>query len=695
MRIGIDIRELEIGTMTGIGRFLSNFLQYVADNDRSNDYILFGNQDTVCGIAAPNIKIKIIPERIGLFWDQFILPWQVNKERLDLFYSPYYKCPLLARCRLIVTIHDIFPLLPEAGLGLKRRILKFYYWLMGQRADLVITVSEHSKQDLRQLLKIPDNKIKVVYDSIGEKFTLLPEEQAQGTLSKQYLLRNEFILYVGNLKPHKNVSRLIQAYGLLSSSLRERYQLVICGKKDSSYPTLSAMVRDKGLSERVLFVDFAEDNVLLSLYNLASVFVFPSLNEGFGLPPLEAMACGSAVVSSNIPALKEVLAEAAIYVDPVRAEEIAEGITRVLTDNSLRDELVRKGLQRVKSFTVATEANKILEAFNTMPMQKINKILVVEVAGIGDVVMSVPALRALRARYPKGYIAALVSPRTFSLIERCPYINEAFVFSARNVISCLSTIVRLRVKKFDLAINLYQIASFWGNLRMKMLFQAIGSKLSAGRSREDRGRFFDLKFSEDSFGGNPHEVEAKLRVAGLVQAQPENKELELWPNSEDENYVGGLLREFQVKTGETLVGINPNALQRCKLWTDSSFAQLADALIEKEKLKVIFLGSTSDQPRVCRIVKLMKANPINLVGRLNLNQYAALAKRLQVFITLDSGPMHIATVFAVPTIALFGPSGSPGRFGPYLNQRAITLQNRQGIKVAEVLTAYKRLREQK
>ena len=238
-------------------------------------------------------------------------------------------------------------------------------------------------------------------------------------------------------------------------------------------------------------------------------------------------------------------------------------------------------------------------------MRNIKKILVVDVAGIGDTVMSVPALRALRSAFPKAYIAVLVSQRAVQLLTHCPYVNQVFPFEINNFRVCaqlfnvsktfsmLNIISTLRRRRFDAAINLYQISSNIGNLRMKMLFKAIGSNLKIGRVSDGRGDFFDLEL-KDSFFEMEHEVQKKLHVVELLGAHSDDAKLELWTTDEDELCVDGLLRSVGIREEDCIVGINPSSAQECKLWDNRLFAKVSDDIITRYRMKVVFCGSTHD-----------------------------------------------------------------------------------------------------
>ncbi len=363
MRIGIDVRELEKEKMTGIGRYLLNFLAYVAENDTENEYILFGNQRTSFNLKAPRIRLKIIPEFFTLFWDQIVLPYQIRKEEIDLFYSPYYKGPIFTSAILVITIHDICPLLPSPNKTIRSAFLRFWYSVMARRAERIITVSKHSKETIETSMKVPYGKIDIVYDSVADIFKPLAKQNCLKIIKERFPSLKDFILYVGNLSPHKNLAGLIRAYKLLPDEFQGKYQIFICGKKDKFYGPLSRLVETEGLENRVIFADFVEDEVLPYLYNAAAALVFPSLYEGFGLPVVEAMACGTAVIASDIPPMREIAAEAAILADSCKPDELAAAILRVLTEDALRKEMMRKGPIQAKRFSGRDSANKTLEIF--------------------------------------------------------------------------------------------------------------------------------------------------------------------------------------------------------------------------------------------------------------------------------------------------------------------------------------------
>lgn len=368
MHIGIDIREFKKGRSTGIGRYLRNFIDYVSHYDRENRYTLFANQRTEYRCQLPkNIRIKVIKEWLAPFWDQVQLPLSLKRERIDLFFSPYYKKPFFTPARSIITIHDLNPLFLLAN-SIKLRLKYRLYFatvlkLSSRRADKIIAVSQYVKEEIIKLAGVPRNKVAVIYNGVGKEFHPIVSSMLSSQIKKRLNILGEFILYVGNLMPHKNVRRLIEAYAGLPDSLKTKYQLVIGGTKGEFFPPLLKRTEELKLKGRVIFTDFISSRDIASIYQAATLFVFPSLCEGFGLPPLEAMACGTPVIVSNITSLPEVVEDAGILVNPYEVDEIKETIIRVLTDSKLRNDLIQEGLKRAEQFTLEKTAKRILEVF--------------------------------------------------------------------------------------------------------------------------------------------------------------------------------------------------------------------------------------------------------------------------------------------------------------------------------------------
>jgi len=368
MKIGIDAREFVSGRMTGIGRYLLNFLRYALFLKPEWEFIIFGNQNTNINLESSNLRKIFIPEYITLWWDQVQLPYHLEKEKIDLFFSPYYKAPIFSPCKVIITIHDFIPFfspfLKKSNPSLKRVLLKNEGKIIARKAQAIITVSEYSKKDIVKILKVPDGKIEVAPNSVEDRYQPVSDGKVLERIKKKYEITKEYIFNLGNLKPHKNVSGLLKAYSQLSHNLKNKYQLVIVGKKERYFNALANLAR--GLQLDTLFIDYVQDPDLPALLSSAEFLVFPSFYEGFGLPVLEAMACGCPVVSSNTSSMPEVLGDAALFFDPYHVEEMSLAMRKMLEDENLRNKFRQKGLERARLFTMEKTAKKILDAFESV-----------------------------------------------------------------------------------------------------------------------------------------------------------------------------------------------------------------------------------------------------------------------------------------------------------------------------------------
>jgi glycosyltransferase involved in cell wall biosynthesis len=288
------------------------------------------------------------------------------RTRAGLLHEPHYVLPPLTHCRSVVTIHDCIHLRFPQYLP-KRGALAYARAQMGSaagRSNRILTVSEASKRDILEFFKVAPEKVTVIYNGIDERFATPPPEDKMRAIEERYQLQGEFALYVGNVKPHKNVERLLDAFHLVRQSGLEDLKLVVIGDDISKYAALRRAVHRYNLHKYVRFLGFLPDETLAVVYRLAAVFVFPSLYEGFGLPPLEAMACGTPVVTSNVSSLPEVMGDAALLVDPYSAEAIADAMRRVLTDTALRSDLSARGLARAGEFSWERSARRVREIYD-------------------------------------------------------------------------------------------------------------------------------------------------------------------------------------------------------------------------------------------------------------------------------------------------------------------------------------------
>jgi glycosyltransferase involved in cell wall biosynthesis len=359
MRIAIDARKLRD---FGIGTYIRNLVEELARLDSQSEYLLLLAPGDVEFAAGLGENFRAVPEssRPYSVGEQIRIPLALARDRVHLLHEPHYVLPPATRCRSVVTIHDCIHLMfPQY---LPNRLAPIYaraaMWSATRQADRILTVSEASKRDILRLFDVAPDRVEVIYNALDARFSDPPDEAHIEQVRQRYQLHHPFVLYVGNIKPHKNLQRLIAAFAEARATGPDDLRLVVIGDEISRYPALRQTVHRHKLDKHVRFFGFQPAQTLVAFYRLAHAFVFPSLYEGFGLPPLEAMACGTPVVTSNQSSLPEVAGGAAVLVDPYDVDAIADGIRRVVSDDTLRADLIRKGLARVHDFSWKEAARK-------------------------------------------------------------------------------------------------------------------------------------------------------------------------------------------------------------------------------------------------------------------------------------------------------------------------------------------------
>lgn len=364
MRIAIDIRKLHD---YGVGTYIRNLLRGLASLDQETEYVLLCREQDRSIAQQLGENFRAVPQTSGLYSisEQIRVPLQLWQQGVNLFHAPHYTLPPLTPCRAIVTIHDCIHLMfPQY---LPNRLAHVYarsaLEAAARRARRILTVSEASKRDILRWLKPPPEKVVVVPNAIDERFGAPPAAEEVDRVRERFQLHDPFVLYAGNIKPHKNLERLIDAFSIVRRDGFGDLKLLIIGDEITRYATLRRAVHRYQLHKYVRFLGFVPDKTLAVLYRLAAVFAFPSLYEGFGLPPLEAMASGTPVVTSNVSSLPEVVGDAAVLVDPYEPASIAEGIRRVLSDETLRADLKARGLARAREFSWQRSVRRIREIY--------------------------------------------------------------------------------------------------------------------------------------------------------------------------------------------------------------------------------------------------------------------------------------------------------------------------------------------
>ena len=371
MRIGIDARFFgPYGK--GLGRYTQKLILNLEKIDKENDYYIFLRNDNFDHYRPTNPRFHKV--KADYRWyslsEQLLLPKLIRHLKLDLMHFPHFNVPVFYFGKIVVTIHDLiitnYPTTKATTLGPLKYFIKhwgyrFVILLAIKRAKKIITVSKYTKQQVIKQFKINPDRIHVTYEASDMK----EMDSADPAILDKYKIIKPYLLYVGNVYPHKNIERLLNAFKRIVKQ-KPNLKLVLVGKEDYFYKRIKREVDDLNLLGQVIFPGFVPDDDLKHIYKEASVYVFPSLEEGFGLPPLEAMSYGIPVVCSNTSCLPEVLGQAAHYFDPRSTEQIISSVNKVLDDHEYRQALITKGYQQAKKYSWSYLTDKTLKIYRNV-----------------------------------------------------------------------------------------------------------------------------------------------------------------------------------------------------------------------------------------------------------------------------------------------------------------------------------------
>ena len=372
MKIAIDARRLYAPSLKGIGVYIQNLLPALADLDPQSEFILFYDprQEFTSRLPAlPGFRDRGISVAKGdtfYAWEQLRLPFELWRTGADLFHAPANTLPLRASHPCVVTVHDTKSLEIPTG----DRKADFYEnrvqrWAL-RRADRIICDSLFTKQRLLECVPIEESRAHVVYLGINDVFRVIEDRQRLQRTLEQYGIHQDFILFAGGESAPKNISRLLQAFSLLKRSTGSSAALVIPGIRTQAILAKHQQeAKQQGISDSVIFAGYVPEADLIDLYNSAQFLVYPSLWEGFGFPPLEAMACGLPVAAANATSIPEVVGEAALLFDGTNTDDMAAKMRMLLSTPALREQLRASGLKHVRNFTWRRTASQTLEIYSS------------------------------------------------------------------------------------------------------------------------------------------------------------------------------------------------------------------------------------------------------------------------------------------------------------------------------------------
>jgi glycosyltransferase involved in cell wall biosynthesis len=365
MRIGFDTHFIGLAPATGNYTYTAELVRALITIDTQNEYILYAVKDHPYYDQYkdnPRIKVRYVLPANGVLRNLIWLPRVISQDRLDVLHLQYF-LPLFTRVPVVLAVHDLF-YLHETNPTLKDRLLGNLMMWSTRRASFVVTLSEYSRQDIMARCSADHPQVTVTYLAAHQRFSPIRDYEAISAIRERFGIKRDYILSVGRTEdPRKNLLTLVDAYACLMARSNTTAQLVIAGRYGPRTELIKQKVRDLGLEKNVLFPGIVPDADLPGLLSGAKMVVFVSSFEGFGLPVLEAMACGTPVITSNVTSLPEVAGDAALMVTPGNVEELTQALLSVLNDSLLSQKMIETGLEQVERFSWEQAARSTLEVY--------------------------------------------------------------------------------------------------------------------------------------------------------------------------------------------------------------------------------------------------------------------------------------------------------------------------------------------
>ncbi|MBF0554266.1 MAG: glycosyltransferase family 4 protein [Nitrospirae bacterium] len=364
MKVGFDACRI-VEQKTAVGIYAAELLFQFSRLNTPHTFILFHNSLFKMPEPVPaDLPVRTSLRRKVLFWNIIDLPKMIRKEGIDIFHAPYnFGGPIKKICPLIITVHDLIPVMfPEYCSRKFRTIAQISYRLSIPQADRIITISEASKRDIVRLYGCED-KIRVIPQGVSDNFRVIKDTGLIENTLKRLHLPGEYILYVGKLEVRKNIATIIDAYSRLKKGAWDIPPLVLVGKPGVGFDLIQRKIESAKLGKAVYHLNYVAEEDLPAVYNGALLFVFPSFYEGFGFPPLEAMACGTPVICSNVSSLPEVVGDGGMLIPPNDVESLKNAMNEVLFNRDYASKLAEKGLKRASLFSWRQTAIKTINIY--------------------------------------------------------------------------------------------------------------------------------------------------------------------------------------------------------------------------------------------------------------------------------------------------------------------------------------------
>lgn len=375
MKIGIEAQRIFRPKKHGMDIYALELIRAIQQLDTQNEYVVFVKPDKdVCLQSSQNLKVVEVKGKTYIDWEQISLPKAIEQENIDLMHFTSNTASVNIKCPFILTLHDIIYLEKFFSKGSLYQVAGHFYrrWnvpKIAPKAEYVLTVSEFEKLQIQKSLGIKYTQLKAIYNAYNQNFRMIEDEEALEQVRKKYNLPCDFIFFLGNKAPKKNMKRVLEAYAAYIDPNLTPLNLVIAESSENDIVQLLTEINRKDIFEKIILTGYVQHSELPYIYNLATLFLYPSLRESFGIPIIEAMACGTPVITSNTSAMPEVADDAAMLVNPFDVEAITQAIRKVLENQKLYNHLKYSGLNRAMAFSWENTAQKTINLYNDILME--------------------------------------------------------------------------------------------------------------------------------------------------------------------------------------------------------------------------------------------------------------------------------------------------------------------------------------
>ena len=374
MKIGIEAQRIFRRKKHGMDMVAMELIRHLQKTDKTNEYVIFVREDEDDKVISEtaNFRIERLPAAPYPIWEQIILPRAVRESGVEILHCTSNTAPLRVDVPLVVTLHDIIYLeklnltkgTPYQIIGnLYRRVL---VPPIVKKAALILTVSESERECIRSYFSLPDEKVKTVYNGVGSHFRPITDQSVHEAMRKKYNLPEDYVFYLGNTDPKKNMEGVMRAISHLRKQGKLTFRLLMLDIDREYLRRVATRIGDLEILNHIYFCGYIRNEELPAIYSMAKIFLYPSLRESFGIPILEAMACGVPVITSSTYSMPEVAGDAALLVNPSDPVDIAAKIIQLLEDKALGENLVKKGLERYKDFSWERNALQTVDLYKTI-----------------------------------------------------------------------------------------------------------------------------------------------------------------------------------------------------------------------------------------------------------------------------------------------------------------------------------------